>query len=654
MAKLKVDSSSSHDQDFSAEQCNYFEILALQEIYWRQRSKQFWLHVGDKNSKYFHATVSSRRHSNQIVQLKNFDDTGVNWSSRLDQIIIDYFLALYTTDVIDCNSVVNGISSSVTDDHNEALLQTVTPEEIKQAIFQMHPDKAPGPDGMGPGFYQHHWDVIGPDIVHLVTNFFETEDLPLDINETNLVLISKKENFSTMGDLRPIALCNASYKIMAKVLANRMRSVRRIIGPGTTTSILAHPWLSDNDNPFVTSTTLGLNHHTVDSLFHVHDRSWDDSLVRDMFNVRDSTLILSIPLSFSAIDDHWAWIGEKTGYFSVKSAYKLLQTQKSNRPGDNNSSFWRKLWHLKIPPKVKNFMWRAVSDVLPTCLQLSSKGVSVSPMCPVCHHTAESATHILLSCPFALSCWQKADLVPYGNFVGTVGHFLHLVFIGFDDDISCHVGMLCWSLWKAKNTLVWDKKASSPSQVVSSSWTTLDHWIKAQDKMSLLSPSMLDVGNNFEHWTKPTDNTIKITVDGAIFEVENAYGYGIVACDSEGSVIDFVAKYSHGSFSAEVVEAVGVKEALSWLKDKGWNAVEVETDSLLTVQAVFSHQQMTSVFGMITHDCKTLLSSLPNVSLRFVKRSANKVAHFVARRSCFYSDHIIHDVNVLTDYNANL
>ncbi|KAM6568257.1 hypothetical protein CsatB_016242 [Cannabis sativa] len=63
---------------------------------------------------------------------------------------------------------------------------------------------------------------------------------------------------------------------------------------------------------------------------------------------------------------------------------------------------------------------------------------------------------------------------------------------------------------------------------------------------------------------------------------------------------------------------------------------------------------MSSVFGLITHDCKILLSSLPNVSFRFVRRSANKVAHFIARRSCFYSNRSIHDVDVLADFHANL
>ncbi|XP_030487389.1 uncharacterized protein LOC115704315 [Cannabis sativa] len=363
----------------------------------------------------------------------------------------------------------------------------------------------------------------------------------------------------------------------------------------------------------------------VNSLLNVDDRSWDVSLVQDMFNVRDANLILGIPLSFSATNDHWAWVGEKSGHYSVKSAYNLLQNQKNSRSGENNSGFWRKLWHLKIPPKVKNFMWRAVSNVFLPVFSSSLRG-----------------------------CWQKADIVTHANFVGTIEHFLYDVFHGFDEDISCRVVMLCWSIWKARNSLVWDKKASSPSHVVSSAWTTLDHWLNAQDKTSLLSSSLIGDGNNFEHWTKPAYNTIKINVDGAIFEKDNAYGFGIVACDSEGRIIDFVAKYYHGSYSPEAVEALGVKEALSWLKDKGWNMVEVETDSLLTVQAVSSNQQMSSVFGLIAHDCKILLSSLPNVSFCFVRRSVNKIVHFVARRSCFYSDRNIHDVDILTDFSATL
>uniref|UniRef100_A0A803NP78 Reverse transcriptase domain-containing protein n=1 Tax=Cannabis sativa TaxID=3483 RepID=A0A803NP78_CANSA len=127
---------------------------------------------------------------------------------------------------------LNGIRRSVTTEQNDALLQLVSSKEVKQSLFQMHPDKAPRPDGMGPDFYQIHWDTVGFDIVQLVTDFFVTENLLLGLNDTHLVLIPKKKHFSTMGDLRPIALCNVSYKILSKVLANRMRDlIDHVISP---------------------------------------------------------------------------------------------------------------------------------------------------------------------------------------------------------------------------------------------------------------------------------------------------------------------------------------------------------------------------------------------------------------------------------------
>ncbi|XP_060968286.1 uncharacterized protein LOC133035873 [Cannabis sativa] len=125
-----------------------------QEIYWKQRSKQFWLNGRDKNSKYFHATASSRKRNNQIVQLQDNDGVWKGWKSGLDQVIVDYFLALYATDRAIYGSVVNGICHSVTAEENDSQLCPITAEEVKQAIFQMYPDKAPGPNGMSPDFYQ--------------------------------------------------------------------------------------------------------------------------------------------------------------------------------------------------------------------------------------------------------------------------------------------------------------------------------------------------------------------------------------------------------------------------------------------------------------------------------------------------------------------
>lgn len=89
----------------------------------------------------------------------------------------------------------------------------------------MDPDKAPGPDGMTPAFYQKHWAIVGHDVVELVRMFMQEGMLPEGINDTNVVLIPKKKCPTTVGDLRPISLCNVLVKIITKVMANRMKNM---------------------------------------------------------------------------------------------------------------------------------------------------------------------------------------------------------------------------------------------------------------------------------------------------------------------------------------------------------------------------------------------------------------------------------------------
>uniref|UniRef100_A0A803PQB3 Reverse transcriptase n=1 Tax=Cannabis sativa TaxID=3483 RepID=A0A803PQB3_CANSA len=381
--------------------------------------------------------------------------------------------------------------------------------------------------------------------------------------------------------------------------------------------------------------------HTVSSLFTVDARTWDIELVQVMFNHRDADLILSIPLSFSASGDFWSWSGEHSGNFSVKSAYRMLQDNKDRRSGVNNSGFWRNLWQLKIPPKVKNLLWRAASGVLPTCLNLRIKHVDIPSTCPVCHSAPETISHALLSCNFASCCWNSMGL-PVGIALDdSFPTWLDNIFHKLDADHVCQVVMVCWSLWKARNSIVWKNKALIVANVLASARISLDHWIKAQDNTSLSSINFHNNGDGAELWTKPNTNTIKINVDSATFVSENRYGYGMVARNNSGILIDGKAGCNPGTFTPEVAEIIGIKEALSWIKSHNWHTVELEIDSLLSVQAIRSSIPLNSVFGVLVHDCQTLLSSIPSFKIHFVKRSANRLAHVVAKLSRSLSERSI-------------
>ncbi|KAM6598072.1 hypothetical protein CsatA_008596 [Cannabis sativa] len=423
----------------------------------------------------------------------------------------------------------------------------------------------------------------------------------------------------------------------------------RVIGDGKSTKILDYPWLPSTSSKFVTSTHPGLHTHTVSSLLKTDMMCWDDEVVRDLFSPQEAALILDIPLGSTARPDCWSWTADNTGNFTVKSAYLLLQNQKPVTPRPNNSGFWRKFWHLKIPPKVLNFLWRAIAGSLPTCVNLVTKHVPISSQCPVCSTAAETTTHALLSCNFAEACWFSFGWPVMVDNNSSFGSWFEKLQHTGDVDFICRAATLCWALWKARNKVVWNKYKPTVKEVLANSSITLEHWRKAQDKHALLTLSFNNSEEGAELWTPPATNNLKINVDAALYPQHNTFGYGIVARNHLGRFIEAKTSYCNGSYPAEVIEALGIKEALSWIKNKSWKNAELETDSLLCVQAIKSNQKMSSTFGIVIEECRLLLSLLQDVKLRFVKRSANRVAHAIARHSRFISDSCILEQDIWPD-----
>jgi len=98
-------------------------------------------------------------------------------------------------------------------------------KEIKAALFQMHLDKAPGPDGFNAFFFQRNWEMVKDNVVQSVLQFFKTRKILKHINHTFFTLIPKSNEASSLADYRPISCCNIIYKIISKVLSNRLQSV---------------------------------------------------------------------------------------------------------------------------------------------------------------------------------------------------------------------------------------------------------------------------------------------------------------------------------------------------------------------------------------------------------------------------------------------
>ena len=138
------------------------------------------------------------------------------------------------------------IPRSVTPEMNEQLTKEFQREEVVEAVFSMHPTKASGPDDMSAIFYQKYWDIIGNDITNTILNVLNSNASVAPLNQTNMALIPKTNSSAKMNEFRPISLCNVSYKIISKVLANRLKPIISTIISENQSAFVPGHLITDN------------------------------------------------------------------------------------------------------------------------------------------------------------------------------------------------------------------------------------------------------------------------------------------------------------------------------------------------------------------------------------------------------------------------
>jgi hypothetical protein len=115
---------------------------------------------------------------------------------------------------------------------NNILCAEYTEEEVRNAMFSIGDLKTPGPDGMPSIFFKHFWSTVGNQVTVEVLNVLRGGDIPEGWNDTMVVLIPKTSNPVKLKDLRPISLCNVLYKVISKVISNRLKIILpEIISP---------------------------------------------------------------------------------------------------------------------------------------------------------------------------------------------------------------------------------------------------------------------------------------------------------------------------------------------------------------------------------------------------------------------------------------
>lgn len=186
--------------EFRATRDHMVQLLIREKSFWRQGSKVFWLQDGDLNTRFFHASTTSRSKVNIIHKLQDDGGFATDDPNQIKAIARSYFENLFLARVGDYDPVVNTIVPCLSSEDNVMLLHPFSILEFSSIFGQMHADKSSGPDGFNPVFYKNSWELCSDDNFNACCFWLERGFFPTTINDTNIAFIPKNDNPEFMKD----------------------------------------------------------------------------------------------------------------------------------------------------------------------------------------------------------------------------------------------------------------------------------------------------------------------------------------------------------------------------------------------------------------------------------------------------------------------
>eukprot|EP00253_Pinus_taeda_P028247 PITA_28247 len=178
-----------------------YNLMKQEESFWRLKSRALWLKEGDKNTKFFHNYVIARL----VCHFRK------QYSRRNDVVFQDILWGIEV------------LPQMFDDDRNAALFRPVTENELLGILKSFKENKSPVPDGWSIEFFIHFFDLIKHDLLRMVEASRMSGSIHHYTSSTLIALIPKKGLEESFYDFRPISLCNISFKIITKIIAERIK-----------------------------------------------------------------------------------------------------------------------------------------------------------------------------------------------------------------------------------------------------------------------------------------------------------------------------------------------------------------------------------------------------------------------------------------------
>ncbi|KAA3483968.1 reverse transcriptase [Gossypium australe] len=394
------------------------------------------------------------------------------------------------------------------------------------------------------------------------------------------------------------------------------------VGTGQGISISEDAWIQNYINIRLMSRFDNLQSDRVAELISSNNKEWNRELILNNFPAEVANLILRIPLVQEPHDDFLAWSGEPSGEFSVKSSYKLLQNVDPTAYAlqSNYRDFYRKLWRIDLPIKIKIFIWKSSWNYLATKVNMLICRLATSSLCPRCGVAEETMNHLFRVCPVSEEVWRNLLDLDLSIFTQEeFGDWLTMVLLSLSSEQCRTFCVTLWAIWGDRNSRIYDKTRRSGQEIA----RFVISYIKEIDgiKKSTQHTTAMDI-----KWRHPFDQEVKINFD----EKNRCSVSGVVARDSSGQVLVSTTEVHKGVESAFAAEAIACRRATQIALDMGRENISIEGDSLTIIKKCNQTDLDKSQIGAFIHDIQRLKNRGSSLKFAYTPRLSNKLAHLLA------------------------
>jgi hypothetical protein len=406
------------------------------------------------------------------------------------------------------------------------------------------------------------------------------------------------------------------------------------ISMGSNINVWSDPWIPtlESFKPSPNPNLVDRPQFFVEDLIIQSNRSWNSSLLEDLFDMNSVNKIKNIHIPLLPLSDRWTWIPAENGIFSVRSAHELTHNVPPHRSSPLTPEHWKVLWRLKMQHRLKHLLWKLAWNILPVrqCFgNFIDSNDQADWFCPICKTAPESSIHLFLECGFAKILWRNSpwpfnsEVLHFSSFADWIKVILKpssfMPILTMDIRLfQLNAAITMDHIWFVRNKLVHDNKQPNPIESIQIIANSVQIHKKAWSD-SVFSST----------WAPPLPGNFKANFDVA---VKNDFSVAaMVLSDSNGKIIHAATKRL-STTDASIGEAQAALLASQIASSLGIYSLILEGDAINIILAIQQPDLFLDWnFASIISDIQVHLLSLYSWKAIKVSRSANFRAHSLAR-----------------------